>query len=128
MIIVNKILYDDESREADIELKSDDICIMCYCHPAKNLKKIYESHNHNIVAFQAENVMVDNHTIPQAVKTTSGYYSYFLRGKVISATKIQINDFVIQIGAIPKDIEVGTYVSCSCLRLDYIINCIDEYD
>ena len=43
--------------------------------------------------------MIDDTPIPEIKKTNKGYYSYYLRGKVISATKIQINDFIIEIGS-----------------------------
>ena len=65
--------------------------------------------------------MIDDTPIPEIKKTNKGYYSYYLRGKVISATKIQINDFIIEIGSIPNDIAQGEYVSCCCMRLDLLI-------
>ena len=59
---------------------------------------------------------VENDSV--VVKTDKGYYSYFLRGKVISESQIQIHDFIIHIDYLPKDILAGEYVSCQCLRLD----------
>ena len=120
MILVNKILYDEES-EADVELQSGDICIRCYCHPVENIKEIYEAVNNPLSAFGVKDIMLNDCTIPQVVKTNDGYYSYYLSGRVISAKEIQINDLVIDIGIMPKDIKIGEYVACHCFRLDLII-------
>ena len=118
MIEIVNIDFDAESYEADIELRSFDICVTCYCHPLDSCEKIYNSTNCNLVAFLTEDIMIDDIPVPEAKKTNEGYYSYSLRGKVISKTQIQIYDFIIEIGAIPKDIAIGEYVSCRCLRLD----------
>ena len=121
MVEVINIDFDTESGEADVELKSFDICFTCYCHPADSCDKIKNSTNNKLIAFLAEEIMIDNSPIPEVKKTNEGYYSYFLRGKVISATQIIINDFIIEIGSIPKDITLGEYVSCRCMRLDLLI-------
>ena len=121
MILVNNILYDEEAGEADVELKSKNICIKCYCHPVENLKEIYEAVNNPLSAFLVKDIMLNDCTIPQVVKTNDGYYSYYLSGRVISARKIQIHDFIIDVGTMPKDIKIGEYISCHCLRLDVLI-------
>ena len=118
MILIDNISYDEDAKEADLELKSGNICIKCYCHPVENVKEIYESINNGLSAFMVSDIMVDDSAISQALKTNDGYYSYCLKGRVISDRKIQVNDFVIDIGIMPKDIKVGDYVSCNCLRLD----------
>lgn len=121
MIEIINIDFDAESGEADIELRSFDVCVKCYCHPIDSCEKIYNSTNNNLIAFLTEDIMIDDIPIPEVKKTNKGYYSYSLRGKVISETQIQINDFIIEIGAIPKDIALGEYVSCCCMRLDLLI-------
>ncbi|MBQ7387398.1 MAG: hypothetical protein IJW03_04435 [Clostridia bacterium] len=121
MILINSVSYDEESREADVKLTSMGASIVCYCHPAENLDQIYKSIKNPLVAFLVSNIMVDNDNVYKIQKTNHGYYSYFLCGKVISNTKIQVEDFIIEIGALPNDIEIGKYVSCYCLRLDIMI-------
>ena len=118
MILIDNISYDEDAKEADLELKSGNICIKCYCHPVENVKEIYESINNGLSAFMVSDIMVDDSAISQALKTNDGYYSYCLKGRVISDRKIQVNDFVIDIGIMPKDIKIGEYISCNCLRLD----------
>ena len=121
MISINNVLYDEESKEADVELGSGDVSILCYCHPAENLDEIYKSINNQLSAFLTKDIIREDTHIAKAEKTNDGHYSYLLIGKVISDTKIQVNDFIIDIGVIPKDIRVGEYVLCSCLRLDIIL-------
>ena len=118
MIQVRNIIYDGESQEADIELESKGICITCYSHPVNNKGQIYKFIDNEIFAFQVTDIQIDDTHIPMAAKVDEGYYSYFLRGKVISDSQIQIHDFIIHIDYLPKDILVGKYVSCRCLRLD----------
>lgn len=120
MIQVRNILYDPESQEADIELESQGVCMTCYAHPVENKEQIYRFIDNEIFAFQVTDIQIDDTHIPMAIKTDQGYYSHFLRGKVISDSQIQIHDFIIDIGYIPKDIFVGEYVSCQCLRLDIV--------
>ena len=118
MIQVRNILYENESQEADIELESNGVCITCYSHPMENKEQIYKIIDNEIFAFQVTDIQIDGTHIPTAVKTDKGYYSYFLRGKVISDSQIQMHDFIINIGYLPKDVLAGEYVSCQCLRLD----------
>lgn len=121
MILVNNVIYDEESKEAEVELSSKSICIVCYCHPVESIREIYESVNNILIAFHVTNIMVDDNVVPQVIKTNDGYYSYFLTGIAISSRQIQINDFIVDVGPIPKDIKIGEYVSCHCLRLDILI-------
>jgi len=121
MILIDNISFDEESREADVVLKSENECIKCYCHPVENIKEIFESINNSLSAFVVNDIIVDDSAIPQVIKSNAGYYSYYLKGRVISARQIQINDFIIDVGPIPKDIKIGEYVSCHCLRLDILI-------
>ena len=118
MIQVRNILYDKESQEADIELESNGVLITCYSHPVNNEEQIYNFVDSEIFAFQATDIQIDDIRDQTAIKTDKGYYSYFLRGKVISESQIQIHDFIIHIDYLPKDILAGEYVSCQCLRLD----------
>lgn len=121
MILINKVIYDKDAREADVELISNDVSVLCYCHPVENIDKIYDSVHNHLIAFQVNDIVLDRIPVSRAKKTSDGYYSYFLTGKVISNTKIQVNDLTIDIGMIPKDVKIGEYVSCNCLRLDIII-------
>ena len=118
MISIIDILFDEDAKEADVELKSNDICIRCYFHPVENIKEIYESISNELLAFLPEEIMTSDISTPAAIKTDDSYYSYFLRGEVISENRIKIYDFVVDIGVIPKDIKVGEFVSCRCMRLD----------
>lgn len=121
MIQVVSVMYDEDSMEADVKLSSDGVCIECYCHPISSREMINESLGNNLIAFNVQDVIADDNYTPAAIKTPNSYYSYCLRGAVISKTKIKINDFIIDIGAIPKDIDIGTFVSCSCMRLTAIL-------
>lgn len=119
MIKVFNVEYDNEAKEADVELLSDDVSIKCYCHPLDNLKELNQLIHNELIAFNVNNVMaVDKAYVPAAIKTDESYYSYNLVGIVVDKTKIKINDFIIDIGYIPKDIGVGSIISCDCLRID----------
>lgn len=121
MILINKVIYDKDAREADVELISNDVSVWCYCHPVESVDKIYDSVNNHLIAFQVNDIVLDRIPVSRAKKTSDGYYSYLLTGKVISNTKIQVNDLTIDIGMLPKDVKIGEHVSCNCLRLDMII-------
>ena len=118
MIQVCNVLYDHESQEADIELESNGVRILCYAHPVKSTNQINELINNALFAFQPTDIQIEESSVPKAIKTNHGYYSYFLIGKAISDSQIQIHDFIIHIGYLPGDIVIGDYVSCRCLRLD----------
>ena len=51
MIEIINIDFDSESGEADIELRSFDVYVRCYCHPVDSCEKIYNSTNNNFNAF-----------------------------------------------------------------------------
>ena len=120
MIQICHVSYDEESQEAEIALESNQVCVLCYFHPAGSIEHVYKSIKNDLLAYQVTDIMIENAPTPLALKTSDGYYSYFLRGKVISKSRIQIYDFVVDIGFIPNDIPIGAYVSCQCLRLDIV--------
>ena len=118
MIEISKIVFDADALEADVELSSGGISIVCYFHPVESQEEVIKAINNELLAFNTKNIMLDDFHTDIAVKTEEGYYSYFLRGTVIADTKIKVGDFVIDIGKIPGDIGIGATVSCECMRID----------
>ena len=122
MIRIKSILFNRDSEEADVELESNGVCIRCYLHPIESIERIPALLENNLLAFLVTDVVEEDDPVPIASQTNDGYYSYYLRGRVISESQIQIHEFIIDIGFLPNDIHLGAIVSCQCLRIDMLNN------
>ena len=114
---ISKIIFNEDALEADVELMSDGIKILCYFHPVETKSEIVSAVKNGLIAFDVKNIMVEDGA-PIAIKTEDGFYSYYLRGFVVSKTQIKVNNFLIDIGNIPGDVDVGMTICCNCLRID----------
>lgn len=117
MLKITKIIFDENSLEADVDLMSGNIKLLCYCHPVECKEDVVKASTKELVAFDVRNIMIDEGD-PTAIKTNDGYYSLFLRGIVASKTQIKVNDFMIDIGYMPGDIGTGDTICCECMRID----------
>lgn len=111
---------DTESREAIIEIISDEFSLIAFCFPFDNTML---SQNISLYGFMTENIMLeDSMHLPQ--KNEKEFFSYRLTGKVIDihTQQVQIGDIVIKLSIpLPKDIPYGAFVSFDVMRLDLIV-------
>ena len=65
---ISKIMFDEDALEADVELVSDGIKILCYFHPVETKSEIVSAVKNGLIAFDVKNIMVEDGA-PIAIKT-----------------------------------------------------------
>ena len=115
-----KILdFDEEAKEADVLIRIKSGEFICYAY---SFKSINELKVEKIVcsALLAKEIMLveDN---KYRLKKLSDYYSYYFQGKLVAKNMVKIDDIYIEItDYIPKDIQLGEYISFKCERVDLL--------
>ena len=84
---------------------------ICDSYPL-DLEKSLNLENVDFFTLYAKNIFLCCEEKYSIHKTTDGYFSYKITGKYIGDNKVQIDTCVFHIDSpIPKDIEIGNFVS-----------------
>lgn len=119
-MIINKIIkYDFDSKEADILIEAGDKALIVYC---AYLKQNRLGGSFELNAFLSENIRKAD-KVYVIEKDNASYYSYRLTGKIVcvndNISTIDINGIEIHVEDVPKDLNVGDFISFKTLRIDY---------
>ncbi len=121
MYIKEVVDYYQEGQEADILVTDGQFDILCYAQPYSGK---YNS-NFSLAPLDYSDIMTASKKEYKIDKLDVGYYSYFIRGKLISVEKglVKIGGLIIEdINIIPKDIKVGDFIEFAVSRMDFIEN------
>lgn len=110
------------NQEFEVLIQTDfgDFISFLYPYDLKSNLKIDIIELHTLYA---KNIFLNYNQEYLIQKTEEGYFSYKVTGKYIGNNKIQIdNCFFILDSPVPKDIEIGQFVSFEFLKSDCIIS------
>lgn len=120
MYIKRIVDYDEFSDEADVVVTDGKYEIMCYCYTFSSEPKVGQTIN-ELSVLSYDNVMAVKSKKNEIVKTSVGYYTYHLSGKVIRTAPlmVSIGDLILEVGNyIPKDIRPNQYIEFDVSRID----------
>jgi hypothetical protein len=93
----------------------------CYAYQI-NDQKINDLRSAEFSTLYAKNIFLNEEEQYSIKKTEEGYFSYRVIGKYLGSDKIKFEDCVFALDSqVPKDINIGEFVSFEFLRTDLII-------
>lgn len=111
--------YYKAGAEADIIVSDDELEILCYAQPFSGKYNV----DFVLCPLDYSDIMTATKNEYSIEKLETGFYDYFLRGKLINLEKglVQIGGIIIKgIRYLPKDIREGEYIEFSVERMDLI--------
>ena len=123
MFIKQIVDYDKTSGEMDLIVSDGKYELLCYCACAQN-SNLRSPNIEKVQTFLADSIMrTPTHSF-LVEKTSDGFYSYRLQGRVL-----KIDPPIIEIGKIPlvidtpfpKDIIINEYVELFAKRIDCFV-------
>lgn len=119
MFIKSIINFDDDGQEATVIVSDGEYEIMCYAQPFSGEKNI----SFSLLSFGVGDIVTATDNCYFIKKNEDGYYSYFVRGKLIDSSKglFQLGNLIIEgVDYAPKDIPNGAFVEFTVIRFDLI--------
>ncbi len=111
--------YYQSGMEADVIVSDGEFEILCYVQPFSGKQNI----DFDLCPLDYSEIMTATKNEYSIEKLETGFYDYFLRGKLINLEKglVQIGGIIIKgIRYLPKDIREGEYIEFSVERMDLI--------
>ena len=119
-IDITVVEYDDESREATVQITDGEISVSAYCHP---FEFALLSSEIALYALFTENIyQVDQFCLPQ--KSEDGYYSYHITAEVLDryTSRVMLGNILLSLDTpLPKDIPNRAFIEFDVGRIDIIL-------
>ena len=111
--------YYKAGAEADIIVSDDELEILCYAQPFSGKYNV----DFVLCPLDYSDIMTASKNEYLVEKLNTGFYDYFLRGKLLDVEKglVQVGGITLQgLRYMPKDIRQGEYIEFSVARIDLI--------
>ncbi len=124
-IDITVLEYDNESKEATVQITDGEISVSAYCHP---FDFALISSEIALYALFAKNIyQVDQFCLPQKA---GGYCSYHITAEVFDryTSRVKLGSILFSLDEpLPKDIPNGAYIEFDVGRLDLVSGINDRF-